>query len=142
MQAGFHLQITEGSYNFVMASDAGLSILNRKDLEVRSDLGKSGVVELSRDTRDWAAVRLAHLLDIQAGDWAGAIFIECDAGLEAVVVAQEVRVIENGATGFVAPFNVVGCTDRGRPVFNGVRINGDTAQLVLDRMALAESAIR
>lgn len=140
MHKGFHLQIFEGPHTFVMASEAGISIVDRKDLLIRGDQGEFGAVELSRDNQDWTAVRLAHLLAIDAGDWAQAIFIENDDGDAAVVVAQQVRFTEKDAAGVIKPYTVIGLTSPDTPLFNGVWVKNDSTQLILDRKALAEAA--
>ena len=133
MQEEFQVQITEGSHIFIMDSDSGASIVDRGRLGDIRENEAVGSVDFEYDGRDWTAMRLARLLEIDGEDWAQAVFVEGKYGATAVFVAQQVRLIERSESGSVKPFSMIGCAAQVGPLFNGIWASGAISRPVLDR---------
>lgn len=140
MEEGFQLQITEGPLLLIMASDGGVSIEDREHLGRTRDPGAPDPLYLTRGGREWTFVRLADLLQVEAGDWGQAIFLEDGRGSSVVVAAEQVRLVEQTESGAVKPFNMIGRTTSATPLFGGVWVSGLSSRLVMDRHGLAELA--
>lgn len=142
MDKGFQLQITEGPLLLIMDCDGGISIEDREHLGMTRDPGAPGPLHLARGGREWTFVRLADLLQVEAGDWGQAIFLEDGRGSSVVVAAEQVRLVEKNEGGAVKPFNMIGRSTGETPLFGGVWVSGMSSILVMDRHGLAELAAR
>lgn len=141
MQPAYQVQITEGAHTFVMAA-GGVAVVDRDELEVAGDSAGKGAIRLSRNGQVRDAVRLAHLLAVEAGEWWQALFLDDGANARPVVLVHGAKLVERNPAGVARPFTVIGGSLEGGPLFDGVWIGGVKPHLVIDRDRLEAVAAR
>ncbi len=130
IQQGLYLRIVEGGQTFLMSTDDVQAIERRERLSI-DDSAQGLVAWFKQGVDRWPAFRFGDVLGMKTEGWDHCVFFKT-IGRPLGIVAESIQLMPHHQDIEVRPFQVIGNTFPGGPLFNGVWVNTPEPALVID----------